>query len=133
LANDEINTSVLNQNGDLLAETPVLSPLIRLTQFNYPVHQISPDYLPDAPCAEPNYLLVYRNQNNEVQFMVLNPVSAALIQGLQDNHNRKTGRECLENLAELMQHPKPERVIQTGLETLNEFLDKDIVLGVVSP
>jgi uncharacterized protein len=52
--------------GDLLAGVPVINPIARLLSYRYPVHRISPTFLPDAPPEQATYLVVCRDQEDQV-------------------------------------------------------------------
>ncbi|NJO14609.1 MAG: hypothetical protein HC877_02350 [Thioploca sp.] len=80
--------------------------------------------------AEPTYLVVYRDRNDKVGFMQLNQVSAYLLQTLRNT--AYTGQQILTEIATQLNHPHPQTVIQGGLETLQEWLKRDIVLGTCS-
>ena len=54
----EIELDGIDIEGDLLAGVPVHNPIILPQTYLYPVHQISPNYLPDSPPENPTYLLV---------------------------------------------------------------------------
>ena len=125
----EIDFSFVDQAGDLLDGVPVLSPLSIALAYTWPVHEISPTNLPDIPPNDKTYIVVYRNQEDDVGFMVLNTVSAKLTEYLQADENQ-TGREILMKIANELNHPNPETVIQGGLEIMQGFLEKDILLGV---
>lgn len=125
----EIEMDGIDVEGDLLAGVPVLNPLIMTQTYQYPVHKISPDYLPDAPPEEPTYLLVYRRKDDEVGFLELNTVSARLIECIQANDD-KTGLQLLERIAEELKHHDPQVVINGGHEIMRDMHDKDILLGV---
>lgn len=127
----EIEMDGVDVEGDLLAGVPVLNPLIMPQTYQYPVHQISPDYLPDSPPELPTYLLVYRRRDDEVGFLELNTVSARLIECIQGNDG-KTGLQLLERIAEELKHPDPQVVINGGREIMHDMHDKDILLGVIS-
>ncbi len=127
----EIALDGIDVEGDLLAGVPVLNPLILPQTYQYPVHQISPDYLPDSPPEDPTYLLVYRRRDDEVGFLELNTVSARLVECIQDN-NGKTGLQLLERIAEELKHHDPQVVINGGHEIMRDMHDKDILLGVIS-
>ncbi len=58
-----------------------ITPALRLGQYDYPVHQISPSHWEPEPQA--TALLVYRDLNDDVRFMVLSPLAVTLLQGLQ--------------------------------------------------
>ena len=127
----EIEMNGIDVGGNLLTGVPVLNPLILPQTYQYPVHQISPDYLPDTPPEVPTYLLVYRRRDDEVGFLELNTVSARLVECMQDN-NDKTGLQLLEGIAGELKHPDPQVVIDGGYEIMHDMHDKDILLGVRS-
>jgi hypothetical protein len=130
IATEQPDLSVINKNGHLLNGVPVLSPLAWALTYNYPVHQISPEFSPSEPAQ--THLVVYRDSNDEVQFMALNPVSARLLDLLeinQKNETRTCGRQLLIQIANETQHPNPDVVIKGGLHIMEEWLKRDIVLG----
>jgi len=119
----------VNPHGDLLAGVPVLSPLVWLLQYRFPVHRISPDYLPAEPPAQPTYLVVYRDRNDKSGFLELNPVSARLLELIREDGN-VTGNDLLHAIVTELQHPRPEVVINGGAEIMQDLLRRDILLGV---
>jgi hypothetical protein len=127
----EIELDGVDVDGDLLSGVPVLNPIIMPHTYQYPVHHISPDNLPDAPPELPTYLLVYRRKDDEVGFLELNPVSARLIECIQIN-NDKTGQQLLEGITKELDHPDPQVVINGGHEIMRDMHSKDIILGVIS-
>jgi len=104
----EIEMNGIDVGGDLLTGVPVLNPLILPQTYQYPVHQISPDYLPDTPPEVQTYLLVYRRRDDEVGFLELNTVSARLVECMQDN-NDKTGLQLLEGMSSASEPMKARR------------------------
>ena len=126
--NREIDLTGIDSQGDLLRGCPVLSPLAWSFVYQFPVQQLSPNYQPHEPPAEPTYLVVYRDRNDKVGFMQLNQVSAYLLQALRNTSH--TGQQILTEITTQLNHPHPQKVIQGGLETLQEWLKRDIVLGV---
>lgn len=65
-------------------ETPLqVNPASVLLAYHYPVHRVSPDFLPTQSPETPTYLMVYRNGQQQVKFMELTPGSAQVIQMLQ--------------------------------------------------
>ena len=124
----EIDMSGIDANGDLLDGHPVISPLAWPLSYQYPVQSISEDFIPDAPGEQPTHIVVYRDKQDEMHFMELNPVTARLIYLLNEDDS-VTGRAALEQIAQELNHPNPDVVINGGLDTLRELLDRDIVLG----
>ena len=125
----EIEWDGIDQDGDLLENVPVISPIARPLSYQYPVHLISPDYQPDQATVQPTYFVVYRDRNDDVGFIELNPVSARLIEFILEEKNI-TGRVLLEKIAIELQHPNPEIVINGGHEIMQDLREKDIILGV---
>lgn len=112
----------------LLDGIPILSPLAWLCSYHYPVHRIGPELIPDTPGETLTWLLIYRNRHDRIGFMELNPVTAQLLQRLQENRN-KSGRTLLQEIASALQHPNPETVIRGGTEVFEDLRARDIILG----
>lgn len=127
----ELDFKGVNRNGDLLQEQPVLSPLALPLVYRFPVHLLSPSYQPTEPPEQPTYIIIYRNTQDKVQFVQLNPLSARLFQTLLET--KMKGQTVLEKMAEELAHPKPEIIIAGGLQILQEWLKRDIILGTVVP
>jgi len=122
----------VDREGDLLGERPALSPLFWSLAYSYPVHQISPRYLPEAAPAEPTRLLVYRDLDDEVGFVEINIVTARLLELLADESIRN-GRDALERIASEMNHPQPDTVIDGGLQILQDLRNRQVILGTTQP
>jgi uncharacterized protein len=124
-----IESDDVDINGDLLKGVPVLSPLAWPFVYQFPVHKISPDYLPQEPPPQASYLIVYRDREDDIGFQELNPVSARLVEYLQSD-KASNGLRMLEEIAAEIKHPNPQVVIDGGLEILQSMRDKAIILGV---
>jgi hypothetical protein len=118
----------LDLRGDLLEQHPVVSDLAWLLQYRYPVHQISPTNQPRSAPQQATLLLVYRDPNDDIGFMEINPVTARLLQ-LLDEHPEHSGRTILQNIATELQHAEPEQVVQGGLEILEDLRRRHIIPG----
>ena len=126
---EDIDWSKINTNGDVLEHQPVLSPLAWPLTYQYPVQQISADFIPSAPAEQPVYLLVYRDNADEVHFIELNPVTALLIQLISEDNNLTT-KQMLEVIAEQMNHPDPNVVIEGGYQIIQDLISRNVILGV---
>ena len=84
--------------GDLLVQPPALSPLAWPLAYDWPVHRLGPDYLPDTPPAEPTLLLVRRDAAGRVSFHQLTALTFHLLQRIEDQP-QLSGREQLLALA----------------------------------
>ena len=125
-----IDEESIDENGNLANEVPYLSPFTSSLAYSFPVHEIKPGYDPTTKSSEPTFLLVFRNKNDKVEFMLLNAVSARLIALMQED-SAKTGTQLLQIVAEELQHPNPQAVINGGMDLLQQFKDKDIILGTL--
>jgi len=134
----ENDISKIDPQGNLLDNTPVMSSLAWSLSYSFPVHKISPSYLPQNKPEQATYIVVYRNTVDEIVFLELNPVTARLLQlisetnsDLKSNTNKKTGRELLEKIAKEMNHPDQNVVITGGLQAMQELRGRNIILGSV--
>nr|WP_243748638.1 putative DNA-binding domain-containing protein [Pseudomaricurvus alcaniphilus] len=111
---------------DLLAQHPRVSPLAWLLSYQYPVHKLGPDYQPQEPPPEPTFIIVYRNRQDRVQFMVTNAVTVRLLNLLAAD-TELSGRAALQLLAEEIQHPDPEQLLAMGHNLLQQLQASDIL------
>lgn len=127
VSQQELTPELADPNGDLLAGTPVLSPLAWTMGYDYPVHRISPDFLPKSAPDQPTLLVVYRTRADDVKFMEINPVTARLIELI--DQEPATGAVQLERIATEMKHPQPAAVVSEGAAILQSLRSRDILLG----
>lgn len=118
----------IERDGDLLDGIPVLSPLVQVLSYRFPVHRIGPDYQPDSAPEAATHLLVWRNRDDDVRFMQLNDFSRLLFE-LMGRENTRSGRDLLKCLARDTGHPDPDRIVASGADLLLQLRDKGILLG----
>ncbi len=128
ISEKENNLDGINPNGDLLAEHPVFSPLAWLLTYQFPVHKMSIDNLPEQAPEQSSHLVVYRTRNDEVKFMEINPVTARLFYLLDDNETM-TGQQALQQITAEMNHPNPDVVNKGGYSALQALQSNGIILG----
>ena len=115
-------------DGDLLAGHPQISALAWPLSYQFDVHTIAPENIPQQVNPQGCHLIVYRNPDDEVHFMEINAVTARLLFLLNEDESL-TGQAALEQIADELQHPSPEAVIDGGLQTLRELKARNIILG----
>lgn len=115
-------------NGDLLRGHPVVAPTAWNLTYSFPVHKISPEYLPSETPDEPTHLVVYRDRLDEVHFLEINGVTQRLLTLLQENPE-STGLELLKQIADELQHPDPEAVINAGRGLMDDLRNRNVILG----
>ena len=128
VAEDENDMRGIDPNGDLMAGHPVLSVLAWPLVYQYPVHEMGPERHFDAPPEQPTCLVVYRNRKDEVKFLLINPVTARLLELLQENPGF-SGHQAIEKIIEELNHPNPDIVFQGGQQALDELQQLGIILG----
>lgn len=116
----------------VLKGIPVLSPCAKTFQYQYPVHTIDREHVPDHTPDMPTFLVIVRRRDDTVKFMQINQVTAHMI-ALMAGNDTLTGETILQHLVEAMQHPDPNVVIEGGRTALQALLDQDIVLGSLQP
>lgn len=128
VSDENISMDNIDANGDLLSQHPVMSPLAWPLVYQFPVHTMAPDNLPEQAPEQPSYLVVYRNRNDQVNFLEINPVTARMIGLLQENESY-TGHDAIELISKEMNHPNPDVVKQGGIAALQELQQYGIILG----
>lgn len=124
----ETQPAVCDPDGDLLAQTPVLAPALMNLSYRWPVQRISPEWRPRKAVA--THLLVYRDADDDVQFMALNPVSARLVALLQEGG--RSGREAALVIAGELAHPQPESVVAHAAQVLENLRAAEAIVGSVA-
>lgn len=123
----DIDWQRIDPAADPLEGIPAMNPLASPLTYQWPVHQISLSYIPTEPPDQPTYLVVYRNTDDKVRFMDMNPVTARLVELM--NSQPDIGRNLLEKIAAELNHPNPEVVISGGADILHTLHERNIVLG----
>jgi len=126
VAEDVVETDTLI--SDPLNQVLTVANTAMSLAYQYPVHKISPDYIPTEPPEQPTYLVVYRNADNQVGFLETNPMTHALLQELAEN-KALTSLQILTMLAKQMQHKNIDVVVQGGLSILNDFISRGIIIA----
>ena len=123
----------VDPNGDLLAGVPVKSALSWSYAYHYAVHRISPDYLPEKAEEHPVYLALYRGSDDEVGFLELNSITAALLNAIERNENNQTGEQLLRSLAATINYPDADALVAHGSDALLEMRQLEILSGSRTP
>ncbi|WJW76046.1 putative DNA-binding domain-containing protein [Thiohalobacter sp. IOR34] len=116
-------------SGDLLEGRPRLSPLAWPLDYRFPVHRIGPDFQPRTAPPEATRLLAYRDADDEVRFLELNPVSARLRDLLAANAENASGRQLLLRIATELRHERPTRLVEFGRQLLEDWRQRGILTG----
>lgn len=129
ISEQEPDLTHIDTAGDLLQGLPVISPLAWTLSYHWPVHQIGPEHLPDTQSEAMTHLLLYRDQQDEVHFMELNPVTTRLLQLIKE-HSLTSTEAMLQQIAEELNHPDPQIVIEGGVSIMQDLFQRHVILGV---
>ncbi|MEJ2307940.1 MAG: putative DNA-binding domain-containing protein [Gammaproteobacteria bacterium] len=128
ISDDDADLPAHDPNGDLLDAVPLVSPVAWNLSYSYPVHRISPEMIPEAPSAEPHHLVVYRDRLDTIHFLEINVVTQRLLELIKQNRDA-TGMQILQMIADEMQHPDPQVVMNAGAQLLHDLKARNIILG----
>lgn len=125
LLDADVDYLAISAINDVLEHTLTTSPLAWPLSYHFPVHQISAEFQPQAASDSPVFLLVYRNKEDSVVFMELNPVSARLIDLINEG---QTGLQAAEQIAEELQHRDPQVVIDGARSLINDWIERGVLV-----
>ena len=104
-----------------LHETPLaLSALAQPLAYNYPVHQIRPDYLPGMEEKSAVFLLVTRDQQDSVHFYELQPLAFQLLADIQQQPGLVAAQWFADH-AQRLGVVDESRFLEQGLAMLETF------------
>jgi hypothetical protein len=104
-----------------------MSDLASLVSYQYPVHQISADFQP-SQTSEMVYLVIYRDASDEVNFTLVNAVSAHLL-----NTIMQQGVASIELLSKNMIEAMPQLDVQQITESLQQVLQQLLRQEILFP
>lgn len=121
----DVTPAKIDGKQDILAMPLKTSPLAWSLVYQFAVHQISVDFQPQQASEQPVYLLVYRARDDSITFLELNPVSARLIDLLNEG---LTGQVAAKQIAKELQHPNPDIVIDGTRSLIHDWLQRQVLV-----
>lgn len=104
-----------------------LSPLAELVSYQWPVHQISPEFIPTETSAEPNYFVVHRDGDDEVNFSQINQVTAFLVNQVLTLEISRL-QQVQQIMRDALSHLPTEQVDNATQEIVVDMLSKQIFI-----
>lgn len=123
---NECEAIELSIDSDVMSIPLKTSPLAWPLVYHFDVHKIGPDYRPQTENDLPVFLLVYRNSHDSITFIELNPVSARLLDLLNEG---KTGTDASDIIASQLAHPNPEIVSTSAQSLIKDWIDRGILIA----
>ena len=124
----EDDPSAIDADGDMLEGAPVKSALAWSLSYRFPVHRISPDFVPAKPGDQPTFLVIFRKADDELEFRELNPVTARLLELIAASDGTDTGRTLLLSLATEIGFDK-DGMLRHGADMLGQLRTDGILAG----
>lgn len=125
------DTAAVSPEGDLLAGIPCLREALWPLVYRWPVHELGPDNPPSAEApSQPSCLLVFRDDDEAVDMLVVHPLSARLVELLQAGEAR-SGRELLLQLSveAAVADEARESFVQSGAGLLADLRQRGVIRG----
>ncbi|MGK0382659.1 MAG: hypothetical protein ACI8QG_002430 [Flavobacteriales bacterium] len=102
-----------------------MSDLASLVSYQYPVHQISADFCP-TQASEIVYLVVYRDATDEVNFTLVNAVSAHLLNTIMQ-HGVATVDSLTKTMIDAMPQLNVQQITGSLQQVLQQLLQQEIL------
>jgi hypothetical protein len=103
-----------------------LSELAWPLAYRFPVQRISRDYQPSEPPVEPTLLAVYRDREDAVHFVELNPPTYRLLQ-IMETQGRIQAKECLLQIAQELGYKDTAAILSFGADMLRDLAKRGIL------
>lgn len=127
LAENEDEDSDIAIPHEKILDTPFnLSPLAWPLAYQWPVHRLSPGFLPDETPDAPTFLLVHRDRNYNVHFEEISALIFRLLQLISDNPEL-SAREQLAALAAEADADDLAAFMALGLSLYEDLLSKTVL------
>ena len=126
----EIEDDDLDRDCDLLGRVPVFSPVAELLIYEWPVHRISAEFLPETKPAQPTRLIVYRDRRGHEGWIELNRWAADIALRVRDNPAGRTGAEILTDSRFHNPLLDGHSLMREGRDILDALSRRDIIVGV---
>jgi hypothetical protein len=125
IATDEL---IINNTIDnLINKRLSMSSLAWVLAYQYPVHKISPDYIPHNPPTELTFLIVHRDSDDNVHFFTITALTYRLLSLIEEQAGLTT-QDYLIQLTQEIGQANAELIISNGLQILSDLARKNIIV-----
>lgn len=118
-----LDPALLQNPGSRIVRLSELAwPLI----YRFPVHKLGPHYQPAEPPPDPTCLLVYRNREDRIKFLEVNPVTYRLLERLE-NEEPYPLQDHLQHMARELGQTDTAPIIGFGCDLIRDWAERGIV------
>ncbi len=111
-----------------LMDAPLaFAPAMRLLHYVWPVQHISPAHQPSEPPPFSTHILGFRDTDDHVQFIALNPATAGLLLRLQ---RQRTATQILQELGEDLTPSELSSLLLFGKSILADLHRQGAIIGI---
>jgi hypothetical protein len=111
---------------DPLSQRFAVSELAWPLAYRFAVHRIGPDFQPREVPERSTYMIVFRDNREQVRFMEINAVTYRLLQLIEERPDALAG-ELMAQISEELRHPNPAVVTEGGAAALKQLSKRGIV------
>ncbi len=112
---------------DWLQYRPLFVPVFELLHYTYPVQHINANYQPTIPSEQATHILGFRDRDDVVQFIELQPATTQLLEILKSTGC--TVGAAIEQIAAELDHPEPTAMFSFGIETMIHLMQQGAILA----
>lgn len=109
-----------------LEQTIYVSELAWPLAYRFPVHKIGPGHEPTDPPEQPTCLVVYRDREDTVKFLEINPATYRLLQILEEE-GAMSATDCMLKVAKELGYSDLEGLASHGAEILRALGKRGVV------
>lgn len=106
-----------------------VSPLATLASYTYPVHLLGPDFRSPEASENRYYYVVYRDREDEVAFTVVNPLTAMLVNMIEQAGEALSLNDIVSGLCGQAPSLSPEQIESGARQTLSDMLKSGILIA----
>ncbi|GIU15425.1 MULTISPECIES: DUF2063 domain-containing protein [unclassified Shewanella] len=112
--------------SDIETKKLCVAATAQVAQYAYDVQHISPDYRPQEAASEPQCFCIYRDADDEVSFLNLNPLTAQVL-AYMAQHESVDYQELVTWLLQTFTHIQADVLQQGCLQLLIDLSHKGII------
>ena len=121
---------IINPNtitNDWLVSRPLFAPVFAIFHYQYPVQLINSHFQPTEPPEQPTHILGFRDKNDVVQFIELEPATSRLLEILYTTDF--TVLEAVNHIAIALDLPNPSVLFSFVMETMEHLMQQGAIYG----